>query len=43
LTNYNTINAPMKISPSESTIKIDGGRLSLKMEPFSFKVLRIKK
>ncbi len=41
--NFNTINEPTKIVPSESLISITQGKTKLILEPYSFKVFRIKK
>lgn len=43
LKNFNTISEPTKIVPAESGIAIEKGKVSLTLEPYSFKVFRIKK
>lgn len=43
LKNFNTIDEPNKIVPSESTISIEKGKANVSLEPYSFKVFRIKK
>lgn len=43
LKNYNTITEPSKIVPAESSIRIENGKTLLTLEPYSFKVFRIKK
>lgn len=43
LKNYNTITEPSKIVPVESSIRIENGKTLLTLEPYSFKVFRIKK
>lgn len=41
--NYNTINEPNKIIPAESEISITKSKANIVLEPYSFKVFRIKK
>jgi alpha-N-arabinofuranosidase len=43
LKNFNTIDQPNKIVPSESNLSISKGETLLKMDAYSFVVLRIKK
>ena len=41
--NYNTIAEPNKIAPTESAISIAKGKTIINLEPYSFKVLRVRK
>ena len=41
--NYNTITEPNKIVPTESAISITKGKTIVNLEPYSFKVLRVRK
>jgi alpha-L-arabinofuranosidase len=43
LKNFNTITEPSKIIPTESAINIEKGKTLVSLEPYSFKVFRIKK
>lgn len=43
LKNFNTITEPNKIVPVETAINIEKGKTLLTLEPYSFKVFRIKK
>jgi alpha-N-arabinofuranosidase len=43
LKNYNTITEPVKIMPSESSVVLTKGKAIVSLEPYSFKVFRIKK
>jgi alpha-L-arabinofuranosidase len=41
--NYNTIAEPNKIAPTESAISVTKGKTIINLEPYSFKVLRLRK
>jgi alpha-N-arabinofuranosidase len=43
LKNFNTISEPSKIIPMESAVSIAQGKANVTLEPYSFKVFRIKK